>query len=222
MKIDNILITVLFAFLFVSCSSSKNEEEAIKSQFILIKKSISENNTKELIKNIDKSSIEYFESLVNLLENKSEFKLNNLGGLHDALLNTRLIYQVFERPDSVKNNNENEVEMLITLAKFIGVGILNQEEIERFSFREVESINNRKAVAVIKYRHDLNNVSGILLRYEFKKEEGLWKLDIPSTFKLDEKRLRGPFERGNLNVREFIDQYIKGNVQKINRLRTKR
>lgn len=198
---------VLFALAIVTLFSCGKEKEAIQNSFETIKTTVQEMNSENLLDMIDEDSKNYFKEVENLLRNKSEFKLEELGEKYKCELMTRLLYQVMEEPDSI-SVEERSLEEMIMITQLVGMGMLNPANLDRFFFKEVEKVNNDKATAIIRLRTQPNSNTFITTKYIFTKEEDKWKINIPSTFGFDEKILNMQWRRSGGPARSFIDEYI--------------
>lgn len=205
-------ILILLVFIYVSCSNTRDATE--KLQFI------TNNNTSILLSDsldyfYDNTSIAYLNELEEAINSRLYANYEHIGEIYKMPITSVVVGELLTRniKDADTTINIDKSDILLML-KLLNYGMFRYSKSNPVVINDLKKTSSSQVeIQTLLKIPESNNVN-IGVNYILNLEDDLWKINIPSTFTFDEKYLGKLHRRSNINLREFVNSYINGNVDR--------
>ena len=209
-KTSDIIIAIFLSTLFsLSCQNQSRSE--IKETFHLIKAAISSGDLPTFETMLDKESLLFLDKLQQLMKNENFAGITKLADRFESRFTVYLLYQEYlqftKKEDELKDAPERALPPSNSLFALLGLGILNSSATEDYIFLEVNKIRRNEATIKIKRNTGVKN-QFIISECKFSREEDEWKLNLMSTFTMEENLLSQLHKKSGLEEMTFINDLI--------------
>lgn len=174
-------------------SSCGNEEEAVKNSFfqVLSQKEWNTENTDTLLST---NSIRYLQKLAKISEKENFDEARKLGfEYHRELVTMRMHGEMVLYKQMIKPEEELSVQDVLYMMHLTGTGVLGMSRQDRLRLKEVSKISG--ITADLQVLVATGDKAKIISTYKSIREGGKWKLDLLSSYSLEEKVLNQNYRR---------------------------
>ena len=201
---------LFISILFIGCNSKAKKE--IPLAFSTIQQHVKDIDKEKIIASLDAESIAYLDKMAALSNNWNYEEVSALGKKYQCELTTLLLHEyMLMFNDSVVDTTKTkkvDKEDVVSVAGLMGTGILQFLESDRFTYKDLEKVRGKQASANIRMNVG-DNTTFIVSQCLFNKQDDAWKLNLLSTFLLDEKLLEGQQRSSGRTKVDFISAYAK-------------
>ncbi len=198
-----IALTLLILFM-LSCS---NEGRLIKVEFVAFKKAVMQkSDAHELLKYTDKRTSVYFSEIIRISRDPSPGKLRLFTKDSEHPLTDLLLILTL---NSIAQGADVDETFVCEMIKQMNFPILTASQIRNFVIMDVgRVISSEKTVPVKIKGYAVNQTTGepvsLLTKLTFMKEDGVWKLNLPSAFSLNEKAYALAAKKAKMPPEDYI------------------
>jgi len=182
----------LLLAMFTNVSYSKNEEQKLVQQsFELYKAALQDENGEEAIKYLDKNTLDYYTSMLELSKNADSLKIEK-----QTLLDKLMVFSVRHRvpkEELLKFNGRN------FLVYAIKSGMIGKSSIANASIGKVKAKTKTSAAGEF-----LVYGNKTPFKFLFNKEEDQWKIDLTSFFPETNKSFQKLAKESGQNTNEYL------------------
>jgi hypothetical protein len=207
---STVLTLFLMMILTAGCNAGKKEE--VKQAFLDLQKEISDFNTDAIVAALDQESINYIKQLVAISGEDDYDTALALGEQNNYDLTTLMLYENIKSVAQLSQDSTEESKMDVSKAVFIAafseIGMLRFRTVKSIEFREVESINGEQATLLAAVPTG-DGKHFIVSKYRFNFEGDEWKLNLLSTFTMQENLLRQLHRRSRKDKVTFIQDIVE-------------
>lgn len=162
-------------------------------------------------KYLSSNSIDYLNRLVNISDTLNYKQAQRLGfEYHKELVTMKLHGDMNSYKSVFKSSGERvQPENILFMMQFNGTGLIGFNKQGRLAFKQANVKSDRSAEVEVFVETGENNTK-IISKYLLEKEGENWKLDLLSTFTLEENILQQSLRRSPLRADKaaFINNYL--------------
>lgn len=202
------ILLFLVVVLLTNCGKEAEQLE------IAFNKVLNYQSSEELQQLLSSSSIKYLQDVMAISDTFNFDKADHIGLLKHCRLTTMRLHgqavKYLANDESETTETRSPEDKLLMLMAFTGTGPIAVGAKERIKFEKVTGRNGDKRSISVLISTGGNNTF-LQSEYDFEKEGEEWKLDLPSTFSLEERLLKQQFKRAGRGVTraEFMSNYLE-------------
>lgn len=205
-----VVILTLFAFLLTNCNSRLKEE--VKTSFLQLKSAIQKMEIEKIAASLDQESIDYLQHLSDISSEDNYEAAASYGRSKGYELSTMILFESFKNIQLRKErdtieNDKFDTNRTILIAGSYGIGMLRFGDVSRIKFNKIEEISEKQATVLVEVATGSGN-HYILSKYIFNRENESWKLNLISTFRLQESLLIQQFRKAGKDKDRFIKDIV--------------
>lgn len=189
----SLLATIIFFAL--SCSGQKTDSELITEVYAKYQIGISEKNVEKMIPCISQETITYYNNIVEMAKFSDSVHISTQTPIDKTLI----LYLRHTMTSDLLAKYTGKEFMYFTLSK----GIHVEDELPKTKLSEIK-VNGNEAIAQFSV-NGMNTEEKI----KFRKENGIWKIDVSSTYSLAANDLfKQHIMQSGLSENEFIKYMV--------------
>ncbi len=213
----NQYLTVLFLFL-LSCGGK--DKSAVKSSYDAFNRYVGNQQMIKAIEIIDSSSQTYFEDVAKLVNGATEDQILKYCNSLEVPFATRFLIQQGELVRKKERGDLNALQ-IAQLSNRLNMGIFGvSAENSIYKFIDVSVMS--KEQANVSVSQSVDSMANVVSRFMFTNEMDQWLVNIPSTFKLQDKILRAKWKASGKTARRFMNAYIENEEYSLSNIKYKK